>query len=347
MMEETLHHTEHIPQWKKDEIKSIKDLINTYPLFAIAGIGGIPAKQFQIMRRELKDTAVLRVSRNTLINRALDEANEDIQKMNDFVELQTALIFTEENPFKLYKILEQSKTPSPIKAGTVAPKDIMVEKGPTSFPPGPILGDLQSVGIPAAIEQGKVVIKENKVVAKEGEVVSSKLAAMLARLEIHPLEVGMNLRAVYESGFIFTPDVLEIDENKYFNDISVAFQRAFNLSVNASYPTKANINILLSTAFIKSQSLGLSAEILEPDMMDKLISKAHSQMVSLATAASAKDESVLDDDLNEIVGARKESAESSNDQKSTDEVIDTEEKKEEEEDESEDSGMAGLGSLFG
>ena len=345
MMEETLHHTEHVPQWKKEEIENIKDLIRSYPLFAVAGIGGIPAKQFQIMRRELKDTAVIKVSRNTLIERALNQADENIGQMNEFVELQTALMFTNENPFKLYKLLEQSKTPSPIKAGTVAPKDISVEKGPTSFPPGPILGDLQNVGIPAAIEQGKVVIKENKVVAKQGETVSQKLAAMLARLEIYPLEVGVDLRAVYENGSIFTPDVLSIDEDQYFQDITTAFQRAFNLSFNAAYPTAANINVLISTAVSRSRNVGVFAGVLEPEIMGSLLGKAYSQMLSLASAASAKDESVLDEKLKEALGAAASVATAAPQEVTESTEEKTEEKEEEEE--SEDGGMAGLGALFG
>ncbi|MGP8337244.1 MAG: 50S ribosomal protein L10, partial [Methanosarcinaceae archaeon] len=221
MMEE-VHHTEHIPQWKKDEIEEIKSLIRAYPLFGIIGIKGIPAKQFQAMRRNLKDIAVIKVSRNTLIKRALDESDEDVQKMIDHIDVQTALVFTDKDPFKLYKLLEQSKSPAPIKAGAITPKDIIVEKGPTSFPPGPILGDMQGAGIPAAIDRGSVVISATKTVAKEGEAVSQKLAAMLTRLEIYPMEVGLNLNAAYQAGSVYTPDVLAIDEDKYFSDFTTA-----------------------------------------------------------------------------------------------------------------------------
>ena len=53
------------------------------------------------------------------------------------------------------------------KAGETAPEDIVIEKGPTSFKPGPIVGELQQAGIPAAIEGGKVRIRETKTVVKE------------------------------------------------------------------------------------------------------------------------------------------------------------------------------------
>jgi large subunit ribosomal protein L10 len=336
------HHSSHIPQWKKDEVEDIKKLIKQYPIFGVIGIGGIPAKQLQKMRRDLKDKAVLKVSRNTLIRRALDESG-DVKEMDEYVDVQTALVFTEQNPFKLYKTLEKSKSPSPIKAGAIAPRDIIVEKGPTSFPPGPILGDMQAAGIPAAIDKGKVVIKETKAVAKEGEAVSQKLASMLTRLEIYPMEVGLDLKAAFENGLVFTPDVLAIDEDKYFSDIVLATQQAFNMSVFAAYPTADNIKTLIAKAATESRNLGVNAVVLEPGVIDALLGKAQSQMFSVAAAASANNEEAVDDELKEALGAAASAV-----AVATETVEAVEEKEEEQEEEStEEDGMAGLGALFG
>ncbi|WP_407357323.1 50S ribosomal protein L10 [Methanolobus sp. WCC5] len=342
MMDEE-HHSSHIPQWKKDEVEDIKELIRKYPIFGVVGIGGIPAKQLQKMRRDLKDNAVLKVSRNTLIKRALAESG-DVQEMEKYIDVQTALVFTEQNPFKLYKTLEKSKTPSPIKAGTIAPRDIVVQKGPTSFPPGPILGEMQAAGIPAAIDAGKVVVKETKTVAKEGEAVSQKLAAMLTRLEIYPMEVGLDLRATLENGLVFTPDVLAIDEEKYFSDIVLATQQAFNLSVFAAYPTADNIKALIAKATTESRNLGVNAVVLEPGIVDLLLGKAQSEMLSVAALAASNNEDAVGDELKEALGAAA-SAAAAVATETVEEVV--EEKEEEEEESSEEDGMAGLGALFG
>nr|WP_321497184.1 50S ribosomal protein L10 [uncultured Methanolobus sp.] len=338
------HHTSHIPQWKKDEVEAIKELVKEYPIMGVVGIGGIPAKQLQKMRRDLKGKAVLKVARNTLIKRALEQT-DDVKEMVEYVDVQTALVFTEQNPFKLFKTMENSKSPSPIKAGAIAPRDIIVEKGPTSFPPGPILGDMQAAGIPAAIDKGKVVIKDTKTVAKEGEAVSQKLAAMLTRLEIYPMEVGLDLRAALENGMIFTPDVLAIDENKYFSDIVLAAQQAFNTSVFAAYPTEENIKTLIAKATTESRNLGVEAVVLEPGIVDLLLGKAQLEMLSVASAASANNEDAVDDELKEALGAAASAAAAS---VATTTVEAEEEKEEEQEEEaSEEDGMAGLGALFG
>lgn len=340
---EDIHHAERVPQWKKQEVEEIKELIRKYPLFGVVGVAGIPAKQLQKMRRDLQGTAVLKVARNTLIKRAFDESHEDVMKMDDYIDVQTALIFTEQNPFKLYKVLEQSKSPSPIKGGTVAPKDIVVQAGPTGFPPGPILGEMQSVGIPAAIDAGKVVVRETKTVAKEGEVVSQKLAAMLTRLEVYPMIVGLDLRAVLEAGSVFTPDVLAIDETKFLSDVMLAARQALNLSVYAAYPTADNIRAIIAKATTESRNLGINAAVLEPDIMDALLGKAYSQMLAVASVASDVNGEAIDDELKEALGARASAAAVVTETTATETV----EEKEEEEENSEEEGMAGLGALFG
>ncbi len=345
-MAEERHHTEHVPQWKKDEIENIKKLIQSHKVFGMVGIEGILATKIQKIRRDLKDVAVLKVSRNTLTERALNQLGETIPEMNKYLDKQTALVFTNESPFKLYKLLEQTKTPSPIKAGAIAPTDIMVQKGPTSFPPGPILGEFQSAGIPASIEAGKVAIKETKVVCKAGEAVPQKLATMLAKLEIYPLIVGLDMRAAYDAGTIYGPELLAIDESKYFSDIISAVQNAFNLSVNTAYPTSATIGTLLAKAYAESKNLGVNAVILEPGVMDALLAKAHVQMTSVASKAADKDANAVDEDLREVLGAAA-SAAAAVAPAAAAEVKKEEEPEEEEDDHSEEDGMAGLGALFG
>ncbi len=339
-----VQHLNKIPKWKREEVENIKNLIASHSSFGIAGIRGIPSNQLQIMRKNLRGLAKVKVCRNNLIVRALEESEDDIKKMREYVEDQTALLFTNENPFKLYKILEESKISAPIKPGNIAPEDIVVEKGPTSFPPGPIVGELQSVGIPAAIEGGKVVIRETKTVAKQGEVVNAKLASILSRLEIHPIKLGLDLRAVYENGVMYDSKVLAIDETKYFNDITSAVQKAFNLSINIVYPTRNNIVTLLSKAAQESRNLAINAEIPIPEVMPVLLSKANACMLSLAQIILQKDASAIGDKLKEMLKAKPEEKKEVKEEIKEEKI---EEEKEKTEEEKESDIAAGLSSLFG
>jgi len=295
------HHSIHIPQWKKDEIEDIKTKIEQYPVVGLIGIHGLPSKQFQQMRSSIRDSVLIKVSKNSLITRALDECSKDIKPLEEYLDQETGLVFSNDNSFKLFRLLSSSKTPAPIKGGMKSPKDITVEKGPTDFPPGPIIGELQSAGIPAAIEGGKVVIRETKVVAKEGEVVSHNLAAMLTRLEIYPLELGLVLRGTFEDGMLFDASTLAIDEGKISLDFTTAASQAFNLAINSAYPTRTTIQALLAKAASESRNLAVNAVIYEPGVMDILLSRAQGHVMALAGLVS---DEALDDDLKAKMGAQ-------------------------------------------
>ncbi len=75
-----------------------------------------------------------------------------------FVPHQIALLSSTESPFKIFQMLMESRTQAPAKGGETATSKIVVEKGPTAFPAGPVVGDFQKAGFPAAIEKGKVVM---------------------------------------------------------------------------------------------------------------------------------------------------------------------------------------------
>lgn len=300
-----VHHSIHLPKWKKDEIEDIKNKVAGYRVIGIAGIRGIQSSQLQQMRKNLRGTAVLKICRNTLIDRALDEAGGEVKAMRKYVSDQTALIFTNENPFKLYRLLEKSKISAPIKPGAVAQKDIGVHEGPTSFSPGPIVGELQSAGIPAGIEGGKVVIHESRVVVRRGEKVSSKLAGLLSRLDIRPVDLGLDLKAALEGGTVFEPRMLAIDEARYSSDFTLASQRAFNLSVNAAYPARATVSTLLARAAYESRNLAINTEIFSPDIVDVLLSRAYGRMMALAGVVSERNPDGLGVKLKEKLGIKR------------------------------------------
>jgi len=333
----------HVAQWKKEEVKELKNLIESHEVVGMADLSDIPAPQLQKMRQNLRGSAQVKMSRKTLMDLALNGSKKsNVEVLVDHMEGQPALIFTDMNPFKLYKILESSKTPAPARAGSIAISDIVVPKGETSFMPGPILGELQKIGIPAKIEKGKIVITDNKTIVAEGEEISREVASMLTRLEIYPLEVGINLMAAYEDETIYTSDLLTIDQDKTLRDIQMAYTQALNLSVNSGVLNKVSTPLLITKAAGEALNLAFNAEILTSKTTDLLLAKAYSQMLALASEASAHDEAAVDDELQEKLSSK---ASATVETVSVEEEK-KEEKKEEEEDKEEDAA-AGLGALFG
>jgi large subunit ribosomal protein L10 len=276
-------YTHHLPAWKKDEVDDIKKNAKAYKLIGLVDIYGIPAQQVQQIRRNLRGKAVIKVTRNTLIRHAFNEIGGNVKNLSKYISGHSAIIFTNDNPFKLFKQLEKTKTKMAAKAGEKAPEDIVIASGPTSFKPGPIVGELQQAGIPAAIEGGKVRIKETKTVVKKGGVISAKLAAILIKLDIKPMDVGVFLQAAFHDGSIYEPSVLAVDETVILGQIQLAGRQAFNLSVNAAIPTKETASAILTKAVRVARGLAVEAAIYEKDVVDAIIGKAYREGQVLKT----------------------------------------------------------------
>jgi len=293
----------HIAEWKKKEVEELKNIIKNYSLLGIAQIGGIPAPQMQQLRAKLRDIALVKVVRNNLVSLALEEANKEknrVKELKNFIEGETAIIAARDiNPFKLFQIIKSNRINAPAKGGEIAPRDIVVKAGDTPFKPGPIVGELQKAGIPAAIEEGKVVIKKDKVIVPAGEKISPQIAQILTRMEIYPLEIGINLKGMYENGIIFTPDILDINRDEYVNNLINAAKNAFNLAVNSGWVNKFTIDTLISMAGINAYNLAINIRYPTRDTVKQLLSIAHLQMLSLSSILNAD---ALDEDLKKKIG---------------------------------------------
>jgi large subunit ribosomal protein L10 len=299
MAEAEVHHSEHIPQWKKDEIKEIVDQVHAHRVTGIVDVRGVPADALQKMRQKLRGTVTMKMIRNTLSTLAFDSLPED-EKARDLakhVDGQIVLVYTNSNPFKLYKLLEGTKSKAPAKGGDIAPADVAVSKGPTSFKPGPIVGEMQQAGIPAGIEGGKVMIKSDKVVVKKGEKFTQKQAEMLTRLEIFPMEIGLNLKAVIEGHTLYMPSDLSMDETELRNMFGKAYGQAMSLSLEAGIANKDTIEALIQKAARESKALAINAPIFEKEVIDMILSKAEIEMLSVAKEAKAKNADALDEEL--------------------------------------------------
>ncbi|GAB7092952.1 50S ribosomal protein L10 [Halolamina litorea] len=344
---EDVRKTETVPEWKQAEVDDLVDFLERYDAVGIVGVTGIPSRQLQSMRRGLHGTAEVRMSRNTLMARAVEQVDEGIEQLADEIAGEVAFVGTNDNPFGLYKELEASKTPAPIGAGEVAPNDIVIPEGDTGIDPGPFVGELQTVGASARIMEGSIKVTEDSKVLEAGETVDQDLADVLSEMGIEPKEVGLDLRAVFADGVLFEPDELAIDVDEYRADVQAAASAARNLSVNAAYPTAQTVGTMLGKAAGEAKSVGLEAAIVNEELAPDLIGKADAQMRALA--AQIDDEEALPEELQGVEAPAP--AETADEDEQDDETTDAEDadesEPEDDSDDDEDAGGEGLGAMFG
>ncbi|MDR0334990.1 MAG: 50S ribosomal protein L10 [Methanomassiliicoccaceae archaeon] len=285
----------HVAAWKKDRVKELVTAMTENPVVAIVDVHGIPGQQIQSMRAGLRAHATIRMAKNNLILLAIDEAAKKkpgLEGLKEFFGGQCAMGATDINPFRLFRQLEATKTPAPAKAGDKAPHDIVVPKGPTPFGPGPIIGELQKIGIPAAIEAGKIVVRKDATLVKSGDPIPAPVAAMLPKLGILPMIVGLDIRSAFESGTVYRRNVLDIPEGYYLSMFATAAFNARALGVAIAFPTKETIVPLMAKAYREALSLSISAAIPTRENIEMLLAKADSQMLALAAATGSTDERV-------------------------------------------------------
>lgn len=283
----TIRKAKQVPESKTKTVKELKKLLNEYPIVALLNLENLPAKQLQVMKGKLRKDALIRMAKKNLIKEAFKESGKpNIDKMDEYLGGMPALLLTKENPFRLFKIIKKSKSAAAIKPGQVTPKDITIPAGPTPFAPGPIIGELGMLRIKAGIEGGKVAIKEDAHVAKKGDVIKPQLASLLLRLGIEPMEIGLDLVAVYENGEILTKDVLDIDEDVFMQKLKTAAAEAMNLAVDVAYPCKETIEILVQKSFRDAKAIAIERDILADLVVEQILAKANAQAESVKDAAN-------------------------------------------------------------
>jgi len=330
----------HAAPWKKDAVTEIITELKASPVIGVVDIHGIPARQFQLMRRNLRGQARITVVKRTLLKRALEEVSKErrgLEQLEEDLAGQCAIVTSTANPFRLFRHLEATKTKMAARGGELAPEDIEVRAQETPFKPGPIVGELQKAGIPAAIDAGKVVIKKDKLLVKRGEPITRELALALAKLEIHPLTVGLDLKAAYENGTVFRREALAVDETALLGQIQLAARSVLSLALEIGYATPRTIRPLLARAHNAALALAVSASIPTKESLKLLLAKANAQVLSLA--ARLKPEA-LDDELRARLSAAPPLP-------APPAATEVEKKEKDKERPSEEEAAAGLGALFG
>ncbi len=245
-----------VKQNKVEQVQKLSRLIEEHPVFGIIDMHKLTARPLQNVKKKLRDVGIIKTTKKSILLFALKGAKVDgIEKMEQIIPQQPAIIMSKQNPFKTYALVDKVKTPAPAKEGDIAPDDIKVSAGPTNLMPGPAISELTKVGIPAGVEEGKIAVKKDVVVAKKGAVISKPLANALRKLNIEPMLIGVNIVALFEKGSVYGKESLSLVGEGYVKKLREAFQNALNLSVSISYPTKENIGLLLAKAQREANAL--------------------------------------------------------------------------------------------
>jgi large subunit ribosomal protein L10 len=266
---------------KVELVKTVSKELASYPTIALIDLRKLPDALLQKIRKKVREGGgVVRILKKPVLERVL-KSNKKLEHMAAECKKPMALIMTPLSPFQLYKFFETNKKKRAAKAGDIAPFDIIVPEGETDLPPGPALSELKTAGLNVQIKAGKIIIAKDSTVSKLGEKITDIKAKALQKVGVMPFEVSVNYLYGFDGQYVYPATLFEIDKTIQ-SDMQHSFSDAFNLSVNASFPTKANIKILLGDAFRQSVDFSLNGNIYSSGSIEQLLTSALRQGVALS-----------------------------------------------------------------
>ncbi len=274
------------PQKKVQMYQQIQEIPKKYNVIALVRMEKVRSSQLLPLRKKFKGEVEIISIKDKVAQKALAGVKiPAIEKLAEKLVGQCVLMFTNMSPFKLNILLGKNKIMMAARGGDIASKEVIIKAGNTGITPGPILTDFKEAGVATKIDQGTVWITKDSTVAKKGDVISAKLATLLSKLDVKPVEAGISLDSAIAEGIIYAKDEMVIDVEKYRNAFVQAHQEALALSIEIGYVTKENIILLLAKAAQGARSVAVETGYLTDETKEQVLQKAHAHAKALASKA--------------------------------------------------------------
>jgi large subunit ribosomal protein L10 len=275
-----------IAPWKQEVIEQIQGNLSTYKMVAAANLQQVRSSQIHEVRKKLRGKVQFLVAKNTLVKRAAEESKkENIERFTEKLLGSRILLFSDLAPHSLVLLLNKNKVRVPAKGGDVATGEILIPAGNTGLPPGPVISEFGEAKVPTKIESGSIWVSKDTVVSRKGDAISPKLASVLSKLGIKPMELGLSLTAAYEQGVVFAEEDLKVDLDAYRTNLRQAASQAFNVAVNTGYVLPETAPQILGKVYREALSLAINAAYPAEEALPQIIRTAYIQMLGLTAKA--------------------------------------------------------------
>lgn len=274
------------PKRKTEMYQQLQELPKKYKVLAIIKMSKVRSTQILPLRKILKDDVEFVSIKDKVAQKAFESI--DVPGIKDMIGEftgQCILLFTNMSPFKLNVLLAKNKIMMMARGGDIASMDIVVPAKNTGIAPGPMLTEFKEAGIPTKIDQGTIWIAKDSTPVLKGEAINEKVAAILGKLDIKPVEAGISLYTALEDGLKYTQEEMIIDVEKIKSEFIIAHQQAVSLSIEAAYITADNISQILGKAAQSARSVSIESGFMTDQTKEQILQKADTQAKSVANKA--------------------------------------------------------------
>jgi len=228
----------------------------------IVSVDNVGSNQMQKIRMAIRGQGTVLMGKNTIIRKVIREeskANPKLAALAPFVVGNIGFVFTNGDLNTVRKAITEHKVPAAARAGSTAPTDVFVQPGPTGMDPGQT-AFFQALNIATKIQKGAIEIINIVHLIKKGEKVTSSAVALLSKLDLKPFFYGMLVNHVFEDGFVYKADVLDLTKDDLFAKFFRGVSKITALSLEIGYPTLVSLPQHFARAMEKLYALSLATE---------------------------------------------------------------------------------------
>lgn len=271
---------------KTQMYQQLQSLPKKYRVLALVKLDKVRGAQILPLRKTLKDDVLFVNIKDRVAKKALQGLDmPGIAGIAKELVGQCMLMFTDMSPFRLNMLLGKNKIMMAARGGDTSSMDVVVPEMNTGIAPGPMLTEFKEAGIPTKIDQGTIWISKDTTPVHKGEVINDKLASILGKLDIKPVEAGISLYAALEDGLVYAEDDLTIDVEAFRDSVIAAHREAVSLSVEAAYVTTENAAQILAKASQHARSLSVESGYLTDETREQVLQRADARARALAQSA--------------------------------------------------------------
>jgi len=238
------------------------ELLDKYPKLIIVGCDNVGSFHMQTIRKNLRGKAILLMGKNTMIRKAIKShlhQNPHLEAIIPHLKGNVGFVFATEDLNEIRELILKDKVAAPAKAGTLAPTDVVVPAGPTGLDPSQT-SFMQALNIATKINKGQVEIINPVNLIKKDQKVGQSQATLLQKLGINPFYYGLIPLQVYDSGFCFHPNVLDIKDDDILSKFLFGVQNLAALSLASHVPTLAALPHYLGNAYRNLLAISVASE---------------------------------------------------------------------------------------
>jgi len=309
----------------------IKALLDKYPKILIVGADNVGSHHMQQIRSALRGKAILLMGKNTMMRKAIKEhldKNRQLESILPHVRGNVGFLFTDRDLGEIRKACVDIKVPAVARAGSISPIDVVLPAGPTGLDPGQT-SFMQALNIATKINKGQVEVISDVSLVKKGDKVGPSEATLLQKLNIKPFTYGLIPFMVYDDGFVYPPNILDVTDEEIESKFLAGVQKFAALSLWTGIPSVPAVPHYFANAYRNLLAVSIATDYTfeRAREVKELLSNPEALAAALATQSTSAAPEVKEEAVAPAVKAAEP------------------EKKKEEEPEDDEEG--GFGDLFG